>query len=278
MERDSPENNFQAWFSKNKPLFIAGPCSMESELITLRVAEKLAKISENQNIDILFKASFDKANRTAISSYRSLGIEQGLKLLSLVKGEFNLSVTTDIHEAWQADEVGEVVDMIQIPALLARQTDLLLAAANTRKPVNVKKGQFMSPAQMGMAKEKVESCGNELFLSTERGTFFGYGDLVVDFRSLVEMRKYGPVVYDVTHSIQRPGLLGTSSGGDSHLGPHLARAAAGIGVDGFFIETHPNPDQALSDGPNMVRLDKLEGFISGLIELDYVARDIRKRG
>lgn len=278
MTSKSPEANFQSWFSPEKPVFIAGPCSMESELITLQIAERLVRISENLDIEVIFKASFDKANRTSLNSYRSMGIDQGLELLNLVKEQFGLSLTTDIHEPWQATEVVAVVDMIQIPALLSRQTDLLLAAATTLKPVNVKKGQFMSPSQMGMAKAKVVSCGNNLFSSTERGTFFGYGDLVVDFRSLVEMRHYGPVIYDVTHSIQRPGLLGDSSGGDSHLGPYLARAAAGLGVDGFFIETHPDPEEALSDGPNMIRLDQLEGFISGILEIHEASRNAGSRG
>lgn len=273
-----PEDNFRAWFSSEKPVFIAGPCSMESELITLQIAERLVEIAENLEIEVIFKSSFDKANRTSLSSYRSMGIGPGLELLALVKQKFGLSLTTDIHEAWQAPEAGAIVDMIQIPALLSRQTDLLLSAASTLKPVNVKKGQFMSPAQIGMAQAKVNSCGNRHFVSTERGTFFGYGDLVVDFRSLVDMKNYGPVIYDVTHSIQRPGLLGTSSGGDSHLGPHLARAAAGLGVDGFFIETHPEPNAALSDGPNMIRLDKLEDFILGLLEIHHASRDARTRG
>ena len=250
-----------------KLVVFAGPCSIESKDTTMRVAEALKLISMELPIGVVFKSSFDKANRTSIQAYRSAGLERGLEILGNVKREFGLPVITDIHEPAQASEVAEVVDVLQIPAFLSRQTDLLLAAARTGLPVNVKKGQFMSPYSMRYAVEKVESISPKKAFLTERGTFFGYGDLVVDFRSLPVMREVAPVVYDVTHSVQKPGTLGSSSGGEAWLGPHLARAAVAIGVDGLFIETHPEPENALSDGPNMVKLRDLSTLLKQLLDI-----------
>lgn len=249
----------------------AGPCAIESESTTMLIAESLKTLSEDLRLNVVFKSSFDKANRTSHKSYRSFGLQKGLHVLSRVKGEFGLPLITDVHETGQVSDAASVVDVIQIPAFLSRQTDLLVEAAKTGLPVNIKKGQFLSPSNMRQAAEKVNSVkGGNVFL-TERGTFFGYGDLVVDFRSLVIMKEFAPVVYDVTHSIQRPGAMGESSGGDSWLGPHLARGAAAVGVDGFYIETHPSPSEALSDGANMVPLSKLRSVLESLLEIHYVS-------
>jgi 2-dehydro-3-deoxyphosphooctonate aldolase (KDO 8-P synthase) len=209
----------------------------------------------------VFKASFDKANRTSGGSFRGLGQQQGLELLAEVKRQLGVPILTDIHEAHQAAEVATVADVLQIPAFLCRQTDLLLAAGATGRCVNVKKGQFLAPEDMQYAAEKVRSTGNPNVLLTERGTTFGYHNLVVDMRGLAQMRQYAPVVFDVTHSVQRPGAAGGSSGGNREFAAYLARAAGAAGVDGFFIETHPNPAQALSDGPNMIPLAQLPAFL-----------------
>ena len=243
-------------------LFIAGPCVIESEEIVMVTAGTLKEIAIKLGLDFYFKASFDKANRTSISSYRGPGIKKGLEILEKVKKTFDVKIATDIHEPWQADEVASVCDIIQIPAFLCRQTDLLVAAAKTGKIVNIKKGQFIAPWDMNNIVDKIEQTGSRSIVLCERGTSFGYNNLVVDMSGIVDMKKLGyPVIFDATHSVQKPGGLGTSSGGDREKVKYLARAAAAVGVDGFFIEVHPNPDKALSDGVNMIPLDEVEDML-----------------
>lgn len=247
-------------------LLIAGPCVLETRDLAFEIAEQLCQIAQRHPIQLVFKASYDKANRTSIHSYRGLGLEEGLKLLEAVRSEFNIPVTTDVHESPQAAPVGEVCDILQIPAFLARQTDLLVAAAETGKAVNVKKGQFMAPWDMKHVVEKLKEAGAKQIMLTERGTFFGYGRLVNDMRALIEMRALGvPVVYDATHSVQEPGGLGSQTGGNRAMVAPLAKAAAAVGIDGLFLETHPNPDQSPSDGPNMVPLAELESLIDRVL-------------
>ncbi|MDJ0682198.1 MAG: 3-deoxy-8-phosphooctulonate synthase [Xenococcaceae cyanobacterium MO_167.B52] len=247
---------------------IAGPCVIESEDFTLRMAEKIAKICHNLEIPFIFKSSFDKANRTSVDSFRGQGIEEGLKILAKVKQEIGVPVLTDIHESYQAKTVAEVVDVLQIPAFLCRQTDLLLAAAATGKTINVKKGQFLAPWDMKNVVTKLESVGAKNILLTERGTSFGYNTLVVDFRSLPQMRQLGyPVVFDATHSVQMPGGQGSKSGGQREFVPHLARAATAVGIDALFMEVHENPEIALSDGPNMIPLAKLEEVLKPVVNI-----------
>ena len=248
----------------DKPVLIAGPCAVESEDIIFHTAEKLIEIARNTGFPLVFKASFDKANRTSHTSFRSIGYEKALGILSNVKKEFDIPVLTDIHEADQVAEVSKIVDILQIPAFLCRQTTLLQEAGKSGLPVNIKKGQFMAPGDMKYAAEKVTAVGNEKVFLTERGVTFGYHNLVVDFRALPIMRAFAPVIFDVTHSIQMPGGAGGSSGGQKEFAPYLARAAAAVEVDGFFIETHPEPEKALSDGPNMIKLDRMEPFLSAL--------------
>lgn len=243
-------------------VLFAGPCAAESYDICMETGAHVRSICEKLNIDYVFKSSFDKANRTSSGSYRGPSREGGLEILSRVKKALNVPVVTDVHESNQCAEVAEVVDVLQIPAFLCRQTDLLKAAARTGKTVKIKKGQFMAPADMQYAVKKVREEGNENVLLTERGVSFGYHTLVVDMRSLPLMRQFAPVIFDVTHSVQQPGGQGGSSGGQREFAPFLARAAAAAGVDGFFIETHPNPSKALSDGPNMIPLHEMEGFLS----------------
>lgn len=253
-------------FSKDKPFFILGPCVIESRDLLHTVAEKVKKVGERYDAPVIFKVSFDKANRTSISSYRGKGMDEGLRLLEEIKKEFDLPVTTDIHESYQAAVVGEVVDVLQIPAFLCRQTDLLVAAAKTGKIVNIKKAQFLSGAEMKFPLEKVIEAGNAQVMLTERGTMFGYNNLVVDFRNIPEMKQFGkPVIMDCTHSVQRPGGLGGQTGGNREYVPSMALAAKAFGADGYFFETHPDPDHALSDGPNMVPLDQLENLIKRLV-------------
>lgn len=248
-------------------VLFAGPCSIENEKITFQVADTLKELEQKLPIQVVFKSSFDKANRTSYESYRSVGIEKGLEILSKISSDYGLPVITDVHETSQLTQVAEVVDVIQIPAFLARQTDLLVQAGQTNRAVNIKKGQFMAPGDMKYAAEKVSRTkSNNVFL-TERGTSFGYGDLVVDFRSFPIMREFAPVVHDVTHSIQQPGALGGKSGGQSWMAEPLARAAIAVGVDGLFVETHPNPQEALSDGPNMIPLAEMERFIGEMCEI-----------
>lgn len=248
-----------------RPLaLIAGPCVMEPGDATLRIAERLAQIGQALGVPIVFKASFDKANRTSGSSYRGPGMAAGLDVFRRVQAETGLPVTTDVHETIQADPIAEVVDLLQIPAFLARQTDLLEAAARTGRPVNVKKGQFMAPWDMANVVAKLGESGARGVLLTERGTTFGYGRLVNDFRAIPQMQAAGaPVVFDATHSVQLPsaGPGGTVSSGQRDMIPTLARAAVAAGCDALFLEVHPEPDKALSDGPNSLRLDDLEGLL-----------------
>src|SRR6187551_3901832 len=242
-------------------VLFAGPCAAESFDICIETGTKVKALCEQLGIDYVFKSSFDKANRTSSGSYRGPSKEGGLEILAMVKKNLNVPIVTDVHESYQCAEVAEVVDVLQIPAFLCRQTDLLKAAARTGKAVKIKKGQFMAPEDMKYAVDKVRGEGNNKVFLTERGSSFGYHNLVVDMRSLPIMRQYTPVVFDVTHSIQRPGGKGGSSGGQREFAPFLARAAAAVGVDGFFIETHPNPEKALSDGPNMIPLHQMEDFL-----------------
>jgi len=249
-----------------QPFLIAGPCVIETDKIVLQVAQKLQQIQEKYpHFVIIFKASFDKANRTSINSFRGPGLELGLPILKAVKEETGLPLLTDIHEPSQAAAVAEVVDILQIPAFLSRQTDLLVAAAKTQRIVNIKKAQFLSGRDMAHVVGKVASSGNKQILLTERGTMFGFNNLVVDYTGILDMQQFGyPVVFDATHSVQKPGGANGKSGGNRIYAPPLAKAAAAIGVKGFFIETHPDPDNALSDGPNMIPLDQLEEVISDL--------------
>ena len=258
----------------DKLVLFAGPCAAESFDICMEVGTEVKKICNGLGIDYVFKASFDKANRTSAGSYRGPAMEGGLEILARVKKELNVPVVTDVHESYQCAEVAEVVDVLQIPAFLCRQTDLLIAAAETGKAVKVKKGQFMAPADMMYAVNKVREAGNANVFLTERGTSFGYHNLVVDMRSLPVMRQFAPVVFDVTHSIQQPGGLGGKSGGQREFAPYLTRAAAAAGVDGFFIETHPNPSKALSDGPNMVPLKEMEDFLK-MIKRYWDVREVK---
>lgn len=246
----------------DRMVLFAGPCAAESYDICMETGEQVKKLCAALDIAYVFKSSFDKANRTSSSSYRGPSLESGLEILSRVKKDLNVPIVTDVHESYQCAEVATVVDVLQIPAFLCRQTDLLKAAARTGKAVKVKKGQFMAPEDMKFAVDKVKGEGNNNVFLTERGASFGYHNLVVDIRSLPIMRQYSPVIFDVTHSIQQPGGLGGSSGGQREFAPFLARAAAAAGVDGFFIETHPKPEKALSDGPNMIPLSEMGDFLS----------------
>lgn len=249
-------------------LIIAGPCVIETEELTLAIAAKLKELAAALPIQLVFKASFDKANRTSISSYRGPGIDTGLEILSRVHHATGLPITTDIHESCQAVAAGEVCHLIQIPAFLARQTDLLVAAAKTSRAVHVKKGQFMAPADMRHVVAKLVESGCKNVLLCERGTFFGYGRLVNDMRSIPQMRVLGPpVVFDATHSVQEPGGLGSATGGNRAMVEPLTRAAVAAGVDGVFIETHPDPDRSPSDGPNMVPLAELPGLLERLVKI-----------
>lgn len=245
----------------DRMVLFAGPCAAESYDICMETGTEVKKICAELGIDYVFKASFDKANRTSAGSYRGPSMHGGLEILARVKKDLKVPVVTDVHESFQCEEVAKVADVLQIPAFLCRQTDLLIAAAKTGKVVKIKKGQFMAPEDMKYAVDKVREAGNSNVLLTERGASFGYHNLVVDFRSLPVMRQYAPVIFDVTHSIQQPGGLGGKSGGQREFAPYLTRAAASVGVDGFFIETHPNPSKALSDGPNMVPLNEMEKFL-----------------
>jgi len=249
-------------------LVIAGPCVIESRELCLRIADALAELGRDLPIQVVFKASFDKANRTAASSFRGPGQEEGLAILEAVRAATGLPVTTDIHLPDQAAPVAEVCELLQIPAFLCRQTDLLLAAAATGRAVNVKKGQFMAPGDMRHAVAKLLAGGCEDVLLCERGTFFGYGRLINDFAGLITMRSLGvPVIFDATHSVQQPASQGDSTGGDHALVEPLARAAAAVGIDGVFFETHPNPASSPSDGPNMVRLDRLRGVLMRVLQI-----------
>ena len=252
-----------------RPLtLIAGPCVIESREVVLEIAESVDSICKKLGVQYVFKASFDKANRTSSSSFRGLGIESGLTILQEVKDRFKIPVLTDIHESYQAAVAAEVVDVLQIPAFLCRQTDLLMAAAATGKAVNVKKGQFLSPAEMSQVVKKMRSVGVTNLMLTERGNSFGYNTLVVDYRSLPQLQALGcPVIFDATHSVQQPGGQGETSGGQREYVAPLARAAVAVGVDGLFMEVHPRPDEALSDGPNNLPLHRLEPLLKQLLAI-----------
>ncbi len=256
-----------------RQFLIAGPCVIESEALVLETAAAIADIARAVGVLYVFKSSFDKANRTSIKSFRGPGLEKGLAVLAKVKAQVGVPVLTDVHTEDQARQAGKVVDVLQIPAFLCRQTDLLIAAAQTGRVVNIKKGQFLSPQEMANAVKKVEECGNRSILLTERGSSFGYNNLVVDMRSFPIMRGFGyPVVFDATHSVQLPGGGGTKSSGQREFVEPLACAAAGAGVDGFFMEVHPNPDDALSDGPNMVPLHHLKALLERVMRICDAAR------
>ncbi|MBO1026974.1 3-deoxy-8-phosphooctulonate synthase [Ochrobactrum sp. SD129] len=250
-------------------VLIAGPCQIESLDHSLKIAADISRICQENAIDFIFKSSFDKANRSSFASARGVGIDQGLEILSKVKSEFDCPVLTDIHDAHQCKKVAEVVDVLQIPAFLCRQTDLLLAAGETGRAINVKKGQFLAPWDMSNVAAKIASTGNEKILLCERGTSFGYNTLVNDFRALPIMAELGyPTVFDATHSVQQPGGRGTSSGGERKFVGALAKAAVAIGVGALFIETHEDPDNAPSDGPNMIPIDQLGSLLSSLRAID----------
>jgi len=259
--------------SSSSLMLIAGPCVIESELMVMRLSEKLKKITEDLPIDFYFKSSFDKANRTSIDSYRGPGIEEGLRILEKVKQTYKVKVVTDIHETYQAKLAGEVCDMIQIPAFLCRQTDLLVAAARTGKILNIKKAQFLAPWDMKNVVRKVEESGNRNIILCERGTSFGYNTLIVDMTSIAEMKKLRyPVIFDATHSVQKPGGNGTSTSGNREYVPHLSRAAIAVGADGLFWETHEDPDSALSDGPNMIQIDSVRPLLEQCLEINEIVR------
>ncbi len=261
-------------FGSNSPfVLIAGPCLIESEELIDKTAATLIEITTKLNIPFIFKASFDKANRSSIYSERGPGLEKGLEMLSKLKEKYMIPVTSDIHESHQAKIAGEVLDIIQIPAFLCRQTDLLIAAAKTQKIINVKKGQFLAPNDMKNIVIKLKESGNDQVLLTERGTNFGYHNLVVDMRSLPILQELNvPVVFDATHSVQIPGGLGITSGGNREYAPVLARAAMAVGIDALFLEVHPDPVNALSDGPNMVKLDHLEEILKKLKKIDELVK------
>ena len=250
-----------------QPVFIAGPCVIDSSELLNNVAATIKDINERYGVDIIFKASFDKANRTSIKSFRGPGIEKGLQMLADIKSTFGLKILTDIHESWQAEAAGEVVDVIQIPAFLCRQTDLLVAAAKTGCVVNIKKAQFLSGKDMAFPVEKAREAGAKDVWLTERGNIYGYNNLAVDFRNISDMLEITPtVIMDCTHSVQRPGAGGGKTSGDRKFVPSMALAAKAFGATGYFFEVHPDPDHALSDGPNMLYLDKLEGLIKEILK------------
>ena len=259
----------------NRFVLIAGPCAIETEEMTMQVARTLKSICQELDIHLIFKSSFDKANRSSVKSPRGVGMERGLQILQHVKTELELPIVTDVHETWQCAEVAKVADMLQIPAFLSRQTDLLVAAAQTGKIVNVKKGQFMAPWDMKNVVDKLRDSGNENILLCERGSSFGYNNLVVDMTGLVEMRSYGyPVVFDATHAVQKPGGQGTTTGGNREMVPYLMRAALAVGVDAIFAEVHPDPDHAFSDGPNQLYLSDIREILIQAIAIDNITKGI----
>ena len=251
MKLDSEQKGLQ-----KSLIIIAGPCVIESEEHTIKMAKALKEMAKTYELDLIFKSSFDKANRSSISSYRGPGIEKGLGILQKVKDETNLKMISDVHETYQVKIAANVLDVLQVPALLCRQTDLLLECGRSGKPINVKKGQFLSPGDMKQVAEKIMSTGNKNITLTERGTTFGYNNLVVDFRSLIIMRNFAPVIFDCTHSVQLPGAMRTCSSGEKEYVFPLLRAALAVGVDGIFMEVHDDPQKALCDGPNMLNLDE----------------------
>ena len=261
-------------FGDGRLTFIAGPCVIESRAMALSITRKLTSLAAKLGVGYVFKASFDKANRTSVDSFRGPGLEKGLEILAEIRSTFGVPVLTDIHEPWQAKRVAEVCDILQIPAFLARQTDLVVAAGETGAVVNVKKGQFMAPEDMAQVIRKIESTGNRRIVLCERGSSFGYRNLVADMRSLLIMRELGyPVVMDATHAVQRPGGLGTGSGGDGKYAPALARAAVATGVDGVFMETHVNPKVAKSDAANAIRLSEVERLWKTLLAIHEVVKE-----
>jgi len=259
----------QVSIGQGQPLvLIAGPCVIENETMVRETASAIAKICEKLAVPYIFKASYDKANRSSLRSFRGPGLDEGLRILARIKKELQLAVTTDIHEQHEARKAGKVVDLLQIPAFLSRQTDLLLAAGASGKPVNVKKGQFMAPDEMNNVLQKITSTGNQQIIFTERGTTFGYHNLVVDFRSIPLMQATGcPVIFDATHSVQRPAAQGPCSGGDREMIPILAAAAVAAGVDAIFMEVHPNPPAALCDGANSLSLAELQSLLERLLRI-----------
>ena len=258
---------------------MAGPCVVEGEKITVNTAEHLVEICEDLGIPLIFKSSYKKANRTRIDSFTGIGDDRALEILAGVKSKFNIPVVTDVHSPEEARKAADFVDVLQIPAFLCRQTELLVAAANTGKWVNIKKGQFMSPQSMGFAVEKIRECDNQKVLLTERGTTFGYSDLVVDFRGIPEMKSHGvPVVLDCTHSLQQPNQSAGVTGGQPNLIGLIARAGIASGADGLFMETHPNPSEAMSDGANMLPLSKMKGMLTQLKELSKAMTKIKGMG
>ena len=261
-------------FGGGRPLvLIAGPCAIEDEALTLRIAGFLKKLTDELGIGLVFKASYDKANRTSVTSFRGPGMAEGLRILARVKAEFDLPVLSDIHDLSQVEPAAEVLDILQIPAFLSRQTDLLVAAGNTGRVVNVKKGQFLAPWDMRNAVTKIESTGNRQILLTERGASFGYNNLVVDMRSLVVMRETGcPVIFDATHSVQLPGGAGTASAGQRQYVGALSRAATATGIDGLFWEVHEDPEKALCDGPNSLPLQGLRGMLEEILAIDAIVK------
>ncbi|OGX35936.1 MAG: 3-deoxy-8-phosphooctulonate synthase [Omnitrophica WOR_2 bacterium RIFCSPHIGHO2_02_FULL_52_10] len=255
---------------------IAGPCVIESRKSALAIAAAVKKITAKVGVPFIFKASYDKANRTSIQSFRGPGLAQGLEILAEVKKSIRVPVLSDVHSVFEVERAAEVLDVLQIPAFLCRQTDLLVAAGRTNRVINIKKGQFLAPDDMRHAVKKVESTGNKKITLTERGTTFGYNNLVTDFRALAIMRRMGyPVVFDATHSVQQPGGLGSASGGNSEFIPLLSRCAVAAGCDAVFMEVHPAPQKALSDGPNMLALHKLEKLLVDLKAIDRIARRVR---
>lgn len=258
----------------NRPLvLIAGPCVIESEDQVRKTIEGLKEITGEINIPFIFKSSYDKANRTSIKSYRGLGLDKGLEILEKVKREFDIPLLVDVHQIEEVKLVSKVADILQVPAFLCRQTDLIISIARTGKPINVKKGQFLAPWDMQNVIEKIESTGNKNILLTERGSCFGYNNLVVDMKSLPIIRSFGyPVVFDATHSVQKPGGKGTTTAGEREYVPFLAQAAVATGIDGLFLEVHPQPEKALSDGPNMIRLSRVKELLEKLIKIDKVVK------
>lgn len=253
---------------------MAGPCVLEGYERSLKIGKRAKEICEKLNLPYIFKASFDKANRSSIKSFRGPGLDEGLKILAKIKSELQVPIVTDIHESYQAEKVAQVADILQIPAFLCRQTDLLVAAAKTGKVVNVKKGQFLSPNDMKNVVTKLEESGTKKIMLTERGASFGYNNLVVDMRGLPIMRSFGyPVIFDGTHSVQLPGGSGTTSGGQREFVPYLTRAAAAVGIDGLFLEVHDNPAEGLSDGANMIYLDKLENLLKNVLAVHNTVKN-----
>lgn len=276
MSDRNPQSVFQlapgVTLGGDQPVLIAGPCAIESVEIAMQTAAFLVALSRELGIPYVFKASYDKANRTSHETFRSIGFEAALQVLDRVRTEMGVPVLTDVHETTQVERVAQVAAVLQIPAFLCRQTDLIQAAARTGCVINLKRGQFMAPEDMAYAVEKVRATGNDRVFITERGSSFGYHNLVVDMRALPIMRRFAPVVFDVTHSVQMPGSAGGKSGGQREFGPYLARGAAGVGVDGFFIETHPDPEHALSDGPNMVTLVEMPALLKEILAVWRASR------